>query len=156
MRRTSRQPEAGIAERVKDATLLWKNGRRDGAFLMALVAVAATARKRYPDRQSTGDREAFERFLDSAHTVRLSVEFRGECHPIEHVFYKWFRCQLVHEGDVPYDIEFIDSDAFSVRAGGAPEFVLKVSHGWFHHFISAVVTARENAGLFTLPDGGTT
>ena len=147
---TKDQATAGVVERLEDAILLWENGHRKGAFLMALVAVAATARKRYPAGQGVSDREAFVRFLESAHSVRVSVEFRGELHPVEHVFYKWFRCELVHEGDVPYDIDFIDSEALEVRAGGVPEFVLKVSHGWFDHFISAVVTAPENAGLFSL------
>jgi len=146
----------GIADRVDDAMLLWANGHLKGAFLLALVAVAATARKRYPDKKRVSDREAFERFLESAHSVRLSVEFRGDLQPIEHVYYKWFRCELVHEGDVPYDVEFIDSEALEVRAGGAPDFVLKISHGWFNHFISAVVTAPENSGLFALSGEGKT
>jgi hypothetical protein len=145
---TQNQTSAGVVDRVADAMLLWTNGHLKGAFLMALVGVAATARKRYPAGRGASDREAFVRFLESAHSVRLSVEFRGECQPIEHIFYKWFRCELVHEGDVPYDVEFMDSEALEVRAGGAPEFVLKISHGWFNHFIGAVVTAPENAGLF--------
>ena len=137
-----------VQARVEDALLLWNNGRREGAFLTALVAVAATARRRYPDRKAVGDRDAFERFLQAAHTVRLSVEFRGECHSIEHVFYKWFRCELVHEGGLPVDIEFMCSKEpglLSVRAGGAPAFVLQVSEGWFHHLIATVVEAPENA-----------
>lgn len=71
--------------------------------------------------------------------------------PIEHIFYKWFRCELVHEGGLPIDIEFMPDDKpglLSVRAGGSPDFVLKVSEGWFHHLISAVIVAPENAGFF--------
>jgi hypothetical protein len=86
--------------------------------------------------------------LMAAHSVRLSVEYHRESHPIEHIFYKWFRCELVHEGGLPIDIEFMPDDEpglLSVRAGGAPEFfVLKVSEGWFHHLIGAVVAAPEN------------
>lgn len=140
-----------VAARIEDALLLWDSGRREGAFLMALIAVAATSRRRFSDRKAVGDREAFERFVKSAHQVLLSVEYRGEVHSIEHVFYKWFRCELVHEGGLPMDIEFMPDDEpgiLSVRAGGAPEFVLKVSEGWFHHLVSAVVTAPENGGLF--------
>ena len=36
-----------IYTHVEDAILLWKDGRLEGAFLNALVAVAATARRRY-------------------------------------------------------------------------------------------------------------
>ena len=140
-----------IRTRIEDALLLWEQGRLEGAFLCALVAVAASARRQYPDRKSVGDREAFERFLTNAHTVRLSVEYRGECQSIEHILYKWLRCELVHEGGIPIDIEFmLDSEPglMSVRAGGAPEYVLKISQGWFHHLIGAVVNAPANADEF--------
>jgi len=140
-----------IRARIEDALLLWDAGRLEGAFLIALVAVAATSRRRFSDRKAVGDREAFVRFVESACTVRISVEYRGECLPVEQIFYKWFRCQLVHEGGLPPDIEFM-SDAepgtMTVRAGGAPDFVLKVSHGWFDHMIGAVASAPENAMEF--------
>ena len=136
---------SGIRSRIDDAILLWKEGRQEGAFLSALIAVAATARKRYP---KTNDRECFEKFLEDSHTVRLSVEYHGECYHIEHIFYKWLRCQLVHEGGIPLDIQFMEemqNGAMSVRAGGAPGFVLKIGRGWFHHMIGSVIQAPENA-----------
>ena len=58
-----------VSVRVEDALLLWERGRREGAFLTALIAVAATFRKRFPDRKMLGDREAFEAFLKSALSV---------------------------------------------------------------------------------------
>ena len=135
----------GIRSRTDDAILLWEKGRQEGAFLSALIAVAATARLRYPQAK---DREAFEQFLRDSHTVKLSVEYRGECHPIEHVLYKWLRCQLVHEGRIPIDIQFMEDvqpGSMSVRAGGAPQYILKIGTGWFHHMIGSVVQAPENA-----------
>ncbi len=119
--------------------------------MSALVAVAATARRRFPDRKAVRDCEAFERFLSSAHSVRLSVEYHGEAHPIEHIFYKWLRCELVHEGGLPIDIEFMpdpEPGALGVRAGGSPEYILKLSNGWFEHLIGAVVGAPENTADF--------
>jgi hypothetical protein len=140
-----------IRARVEDSLLLWDAGRHEGAFLCALVAVAATSRRRFPDRKAISDGVAFVQFLESSHTVRIKVEYRGECLPVEQIFYKWFRCQLIHEGGLPIDIEFmLDSEpgTMSVRAGGAPDFILKVSHGWFHHMINAVSSAPENAAEF--------
>jgi hypothetical protein len=134
--------------RLSQRHWLWESGRRDGAFLSALIAVAATARKRYP---KDGDRKRFEQFLTDAHTVRISVEYRGEPYAIEHIVYKWLRCQLVHEGGLLPDIEFMTDEqpgGMAVRAGGAPEYVLKVSHGWFHHMIQSVINAPENEGMF--------
>lgn len=137
-----------IRARLDDAATLWTAGRREGAFLIALVAVAATARRRFPDRKSVGDRVAFEAFLKAVCRVRLSVEFRGEVRPLEHVLYKWLRCELVHEGAMPCDIQFMpdtEPGVLSVRAGGSPEFVLKLSESWFGHLIEAVRAAPENA-----------
>lgn len=140
-----------IHARVEDARFLWQHGRYEGALLSALSAVAATARLRYPDRKAVKDGDAFKQFLESAHSIRLSVEFRGELHTIEHIFYKWLRCELVHEGGLPVDIQFMEDDepgALSVRAGGKPEFILKLSRGWFHHLLHAVTSAPENRRAF--------
>src|SRR5258708_24111477 len=37
-----------VRERIEDAKILWDAGRKEGAFIMILIAVATTARKRYP------------------------------------------------------------------------------------------------------------
>ena len=140
-----------IPERVEDAEFLCQHGREEGALLSALSAVAATARLRFPDRKAVKDGDAFRQFLEDTHSVRLSVEFRGEIHSIEHIFYKWLRCELVHEGGLPVDIRFMDDkepSALSVRAGGAPEFILKLSRSWFRHLLNSVVTAPENRSVF--------
>ena len=93
-----------IRARIEDALLLWDNGRKEGAFLSALVAVAATSRRRFPDRKSVTDQDAFIQFVEKTLSYRIHVEYRGECRPIEQIFYKWIRCQLVHEGGLPVDI----------------------------------------------------
>jgi len=136
-----------IRKRVEDALLLYQNGRHEGAFLTALVAVAATARREDPDRKMA-DRECFEAFLDKRRRGILQVEFRGELHTIPHIFYKWFRCELVHEGGLPIDVEFIESEELSLRAGGAPNYILKISHGWIHWLIAAVQEASCNKEEF--------
>jgi len=135
---------SGIHDRIEDSLILWRSGRREGAFLNALIAVAVTSRKRYPKLK---DGEAFEKFLTDCHNVRLSVEYRGECHPIEHILYKWLRCQLVHEAELPTDIQFMNDegkDGLSIRAGGAPEYLLKIGTHWFDHIIQCVTTSPEN------------
>ena|SRR5438128_1369457 len=135
-----------IRQRIDDATYLWDSGRREGAFLSALIAVAAMSRRKYPQK---GDREAFEQFLKDGCAARVSVEFRGELHPVEHIFYKWLRCELVHDAGIPIDIQFMadDGPGLSLRAGGAPEYVLKLSYGWFHHLLNTAANAVENRGV---------
>jgi hypothetical protein len=136
-----------IRSRIEDAILLYQSGRYEGAFLNALVAVAATARLEDPNH-TMRDGECFEAFLEKQRKGVLQIEFRGELNSIPHIFYKWFRCELVHEGGLPIDVQFIDTDEMSIRAGGAPEYVLKISTGWFKWLINSVVTAPCNASEF--------
>lgn len=139
-----------IRSRIEDALLLYQSGRYEGAFLNALVAVAATARLEDPN-YAMRDGECFEAFLDKQHRNVIKIEFRGELHTVPHIFYKWFRCELVHEGGLPMDVQFIDTDTMSIRAGGAPEYILKISKGWFHWLVNAVVVAQCNANEFKKP-----
>lgn len=122
---------AGIAERVEDARILWSAERREGALLCVLVAIAARAREADGPGPRTSDRESFESYLAQCLPWRLSVEYRGRLETIEHVFYKWLRCHLVHEAVLPVDLAFFEDDGLSLRAGGAPEFRLLLSTGWF-------------------------
>lgn len=130
-----------IRERVQDAKLLWDAERREGAFLVVLVAIAGRARREYP--RSVGDRDAFARFIESRFRPRISVKFRGELRPLEQVFYKWMRCELVHDGGLPIDLRFkedAESGELSVRAGGAPNYVLLISPGWFDQLVAWAVS----------------
>ena len=125
-----------LQERVDDARLLWRHGHREGGFLMAIVAVVARARLEFPEPMGEG--EAFRRLVESRFPVRLSVEYLGKQWPIESIFYKWFRCEIVHKGRLPVDINFSDetgSGELSVRAGGAPDYELLVSPGWFEQLL---------------------
>ncbi len=137
-----------IRNRIDDALFLWSNDRFEGAFLSALVAVAGTSKLLFPKK---GDKDAFEDFLQQGIFQRVSVEYLDGIHPAYHIFYKWFRCELVHEGGLPNDIKFMpDSTLGSVgiRAGGAPEKILKISYGWFHELIRVVVNAPINKNDF--------
>jgi hypothetical protein len=131
---------------------LHRLNRFEGALLCALVAAAATARKEQPNR-NLGDRECFEAFLAKGAFQRIGeVEFRGRLHAIPHIFYKWLRCELVHEGSVPIDIEFIgdkSSGVLSLRVGGAPSYVLQLSHGWLFEILHLVKISRANEDEFT-------
>lgn len=143
-----------IQSRVQDALLLWKSGRCEGAFVNILLAVDATAKKKYPEMNKVGER--FKRFLTEASRVRMNVEYRGQCQPIEDLLYKWFRCEVAHAGGLPVDIEFMpdpEPGTRSLRAGGAPGYVLKVSYGWFDFLVHAVASDDVNRE-WGAPDAG--
>lgn len=141
-----------IRSRVEDAELLWREGRPEAALLMALVAVSATARRKYPECKRDG--EGFERLLLAARKWRLSLEFRGSQVPIERLLWKWLRCELVHEAGLPVDIALTPvggAGELSVRAGGAPTYELHLSEAWLHHVLDVVVYDHVNQDLF--PEG---
>jgi hypothetical protein len=118
-------------DRLTDAELLWAAGRREGALLLTMVAVAASARLAHP---GLADRDCFVTFLKTRHSWTISVEFRGEQWDLDALFYKWLRCQLVHEAGLPVDIRIDNSlTGLEVRAGGAPEFLLLIAPGWFDY-----------------------
>jgi hypothetical protein len=142
-----------IVDRMADADLLWHHGRREGALLSALVAVSATARRTYPD--IAGDRAAFEAFMKTTHGWTIAVEHRGISVDVDLLFYKWLRCELVHAGSLPPDLriddEFTDPRQCGVRAGGAPEYTVLLSPGWYQFFVDAVRNAPANAGFRFYP-----
>ncbi len=138
-----------IVDRVADADLLWHYGRREGALLNVLVAVSATARRTFPDVR--GDRAAFEAFMKTTHGWTIAVEHRGVPVDMDSLFYKWLRCELVHVGSLPPDLriddQFTDPDVCGVRAGGAPNYTVLLSPGWYQFFADVVRNAPANSEL---------
>ncbi|MDB4680249.1 hypothetical protein OAK91_00705 [Planctomycetaceae bacterium] len=51
-----------VRTRLEDAKILLSVGRDEAAFVMVLIAAAATSRKRYP-RDEWDDSEAFRNFI---------------------------------------------------------------------------------------------
>ncbi len=141
-----------IKHRIDDALALYRAGRFEGALLNVLVAAAATSANEAP-KKLTGDRARFETFLKKGAFTRIAkVEFREEMHSLPHIFYKWLRCELVHEAGVPFDIEFIgnpEDPMLSVRAGGAPNYVLQLGYGWFFEILELVQSAPTNSKQFS-------
>jgi hypothetical protein len=121
-----------IAERLIDADVLWASGRRDGALLSVLVAITAAAREAYPNRR---DGDAFRTFLAAHHAWFTSVEHRGQQVTVDQLMWKWLRCELAHQAGLPVDIRIDDAtedgNDLWIRAGGAPEFVVRLSAAWY-------------------------
>jgi len=140
-----------VYNRVGDAIFLWQHDRHDGALLSALIATAATARVRY---RRLGDGAAFKKFLADSFLNRISVadrilKYQGKRQPIEHILWTWLRCEMVHKGSLPPDIEFMRKSVrgLSARRGDASKSMLQIPQGWFHLLIDALIFAPENKGL---------
>ena len=149
-----------IFSQVEDAQYLRHAGRHLGALTTLILAVAASARRVFPDGTQSidtpldrkgkpikmTDRESFERFLggrfqriitstvaktDAMQMRRIvhippeghfpayslqSLPYDGKHHSVEHIIYKFYRCALVHEGQLQEDIVFV-ADAREATGG---------------------------------------
>jgi hypothetical protein len=163
-----------VRDRIEDAKVLWQAGRKEGAFVQILIAVAATARKRYlkapkgskpvPDGQRprpgeyASDGTAFKTFLlDEMDKItggmkyNVAFPFQGrEKVPLEEILYAHLRCHMVHEGETPPSITFTEP----VVADGKSHSTLRLTDPlglpefWLWNMARAVAQAPENGELF--------
>ncbi len=134
--------------------MLWCAGRKESAFVLVLIAVAATSRKRFP--KPISDRDAFKRFVLSVMDTitggpkyNVAFPFKGVKTPLEDILYHHLRCQLVHEGEMPESIVF----TAPVRGKGKSFNVLRLNdplgfpEGWVLNLLRSVESAPENNGI---------
>lgn len=163
-----------VRERIEDAKLLWNAGRKEGAFVQILIAVAATARKRYPNPpkgvkpvpdsqrprpgEYANDGNSFKTFmLDEMGKItggmkyNVAFPFRGnDKTPLEDILYTHLRCHMVHEGETPPTITFTEP----VIEDGKSYSVLKLTDPfgfpefWMWNMARVVAEAPENRELF--------
>lgn len=146
-----------VKERLEDAQLLHQANRNQGAMLSVLVAVAATSRKRRPF--PTKDWDAFESFLKEEMLAVMGgvvqnfhVRFRGEMMRLEHVLYKFLRCELAHEAQLPSDVRFFQEDPPGTLTIDVQDTYFGLSYSWMAALSKVVRFAPENAAEF--PDVG--
>ena len=137
-----------VRDRIEDSKLLFAAGRLEGALLSVLIAVAGTARKRYP---SQTDREGFERFLRDENSlttggVDLKISFEGRDRTFENILYKFVRCHLVHEGELAERVSF-DYGDFLIDKRGTTDF-FTFSSELVLRLAFIVEKAPENKGIF--------
>ncbi|NMM09208.1 MAG: hypothetical protein HHJ16_02910 [Polaromonas sp.] len=168
-----------IREQVEDASFLAQNGRHVGALTTLMLAVAASSRRTFPKgtksrekpKEEMSDREAFTLFLGGRirkilfgdfgapdeGTSGISVGFRQAQHDVAVVLYKYYRCELVHDGELPEDVEFsaakqpsaglnISNRGLQVSISTGNKMVL--DHGWIDLLREAVTNARCNGTEF--------
>jgi hypothetical protein len=138
-----------VRTRIEDAEFLYKNGRKDGALLSILIALAATSRKRYP-KVVKEDRDAFTAFLGEELTKRIGVgkfkvKFRNKMILLQDLFYKFVRCELAHEAQIPEDIKFTKGDMLHVRVD---EKEISLSERFIDILFNIVIKAEENKEEF--------
>lgn len=121
-----------IIARLEDAQSLYECGHKEGALIMLLVCIAATARKRYP-RPKYGDREAFTKFvaeewpkitgsISNVSIENMNIGFRGTLSTMPEFLYKALRNQLVHEASMPESILFVKDPKLLMQGGSRVVF----------------------------------
>ena len=138
-----------VRDRIIDAQLLYANGRKEGALLSALIAVAATSRKRFPIGTKR-DGDAFTSFLaeELPKVIRVkhfNVKFRNEMILLQDLLYKFVRCNLAHEAELPEDIKFEESDRLRVKVDVD---CITFSDGLIDVLATVVSNAKENCSEF--------
>jgi len=140
-----------VKDRLEDARLLYAHGRQEGALLSVLVAVAGTSRKRYPKETIGGDREAFTKFVgEEMKTItggvkNFHIQFRGDLILLQDLLYRFVRCKLAHEAELPEDIIFEPGDNLRVEVTDTEVFF---SDRLIDGLARAVKQAPENVALF--------
>jgi hypothetical protein len=162
-----------IRQRIEDAVILDSIGRKDGALLSVLIAVAATSRLRYPEGTKSNlkhgnemaDGEAFQTFLfeesESIYGKGRFLKLSSPCPDpkkptapavnLSHytILYKCVRNELVHAAKLPCTIEFQrynDGDLHTAYIETENKFVF--SDSWLSKLIRVVVFSVENKDLF--------
>jgi hypothetical protein len=142
-----------IAQRIDDAEFLWQAGRREGGFLAALVAFSATARRVRPKATEPLDSGAFKALFQEELSSGSSVRFRGKMTSMDELFYKWLRCELVHEGGLPVGITLDDDDndgLYTMALSG--DFPIAISSVWYHSLLLVVLGHPINSDEFPAPN----
>ncbi|MEK6234405.1 MAG: hypothetical protein N2C14_06815 [Planctomycetales bacterium] len=152
-----------IKDRIDDAFVLWNSDRKEGAWIMGLVAAAATSKKRHP--RPVQDNEAFKQFINAAAVqimsgdptkpgVQIVLGTQEEGITLGELLYKEMRCCLLHEAVLGSGVALSPSKivdgklhaTFKVGEAGEPneipDFVV-----W--NLLQAVKDAEENKGEFT-------
>jgi len=150
-----------IKARIEDAEVLWKNGRKEWAWILALISAAVTSRKRYPRSKVPDDNVAFKSFIrDILPTLIQGKSLEKDTPnpaiifdqtPVEDIVYKHLRCNLVHEGEVAQEITFSESKVIDGKLSanlsvGSPNIIPDF---WVLHLIKAVREAPENDAEFS-------
>ena len=167
-----------IKAHLESAIFLAENEQYLTAFTLTMVAIAASARKRFPEtvvtrrgktEYKTKDKEAFMLFLGGRlradglimqeHESDIGpsgtiLSSHGNSFTLEQLIYEQHRCTLIHEGSTP-PTAFIRShnddyagDPRSSYGFSYPNGVLTLDYGWIYKLADLIAGAPINGREF--------
>jgi hypothetical protein len=134
-----------IGDRVKECIDKVTIGDFENGLIQLSIAFDGTAKKEYP-KMKVGkrfttflrDNQDIITFFTFATTIFIDCLFDG--YKLEDIIYNVLRCGLLHEGSIPYEIEFVDEISIG-HAGGRWRFPKTYVMGG----LLAVIGAKSNA-----------
>jgi hypothetical protein len=152
-----------VPDRIDDARILYSNGHRHGSLLAVLIAVTATARKRFPPTTPSrsdpgkpmGDVEAFTTFLrDELAPMGVQVDlpliYRGRSTTLPMLLYRYVRNELAPKPEHAVEIQFQPASGDGVDVHVADDQVI-VSDNILDRLGRTVTQAPENREDFSRP-----
>ena len=149
-----------VNDRIDDARVLYSQGRRHGSLLSVLLAVTATARKRFPPNTPSrtdpskpmGDIEAFTTFLHEE-LGKLNVplgrplQYHGRPTTLEMLLYRLVRNELAPKADSMLEVQFHPAAGDAVEVDVVDDQLL-ISDNLLDRLGRTVTQAPENANAF--------
>jgi hypothetical protein len=145
-----------IGDRIKEAIDKMQQRDNVNSLIQVSIAIDATAKKIYPKLKTSERCKAFIRdnqaFITRTAFGLLEIqgpfelEFNGQdgkthTKTFEEVLYHLVRCSLIHEGDLPNEVEFTDSKSIGVTNGGK----ILISTNIIMALIMSVIASEPNA-----------
>ncbi len=104
-----------LVKYIRESERYWLENEKEMALVLALLAIAATSRKRYPRKKGFSDSGSFKKMIhDHSRTIMSSTgksfpianiqfEFgdRGNSTSLGEIFYNEYRNNLFHEATLP-------------------------------------------------------
>src|SRR5688572_5564429 len=152
-----------VTDRIDDARILYANGHRNGSLLAVLIAVTATARKRFPPTTPSrtdptkpmGDVEAFTTFLHEelgrmGVPVDAALSYRGRAITLGMLLYRFVRNELAPKPEQQIEVQFHPATGDAVDIAMVDD-QLTVSDNLLDRLGRTVTQAPENREAFTRP-----
>lgn len=149
-----------VNDRIDDARVLYSQGRRHGSLLSVLLAVTATARKRFPPNTPSrtdpskpmGDIEAFTTFLhEELRKLNVSLDrplqYHGRPTTLEMLLYRLVRNELAPKADSMLEVQFHPASGDAVEVDVVDDQLI-ISDNLLDRLGRTVTQAAENATTF--------
>ncbi|SDP33359.1 hypothetical protein SAMN05428975_1187 [Mucilaginibacter sp. OK268] len=146
-----------IKQLITDAEFLYLHQHYYGALALSMVVIGASSRKTYPSGTASiatppgrmNDKEAFQTFLtDNWKGLKPKLEVDGKGYSMAEILYKFYRCNIVHEGALPPEFSFTDQgdESLTITTGGGSPFT--INKVWIKALLHTAKSADCNRADF--------